>query len=183
MNRTEPSPWVVRFAPLVPAGAAVLDLACGAGRHTRLFVDRGHAVTAIDRDLTDLGDFATEPAVEAIVADLENGPWPLGRRAFAGVVVTNYLHRALFADIARAVAPGGVLIYQTFARGNEAYDKPRNPDHLLEPGELLAAFGGEFCVVAYEHGYQDRPRPSVVQRLCALNPENGQAPLAPPLDP
>ena len=73
----DPSPWVSRFAPLVPAGGAVLDLACGKGRHTRLFLERGHPVTAVDRDVSHLGEAARNGRATVIEADLEAGSWPL----------------------------------------------------------------------------------------------------------
>ncbi len=163
-----PSPWVERFAPLVPAGSAVLDVACGGGRHARLFLDRGHAVTAVDIVVSRLGPAAGEAGLTVIEADLEDGgPWPLGRARFGGVVVTNYLHRPLFPALVAAVAPGGVLIYETFARGNERFGKPRNPDHLLEPGELLEAVRGKLRVIAYEDIEASKPRPAMIQRICA----------------
>lgn len=160
-------PWVTRFAPLVPAGGRVLDLACGAGRHARLFAARGHPVTALDRDLTgfESGGFT----IETIESDIENGRWPLDSHRFAGVVVTNYLHRPLLPTIAASLERGGVLIYQTFAAGNERLGRPRNPDFLLKPGELLEAFAGTLTVVAYEHGEVREPRAAVIQRICAIN--------------
>jgi SAM-dependent methyltransferase len=158
-----PDPWVSRFAPLVAAGGAVLDLACGTGRHARLFHERGYPVTALDRDVSGVRDLAD---VELIEADIESGPWPLAGRAFAGIVVTNYLHRPLLPVLATSLAPGGVLIYRTFAVGNERFGRPRNPDFLLRPGELLEAFG-TFTVIAYEHG--EVPGPAVIQRICVVN--------------
>jgi len=158
------SPWVARFAPLVPAGGAVLDLACGGGRHGRLFLERGHPVTLLDRDLAGVADL--ERRAELLQADLEGAPWPLPGRRFAGVVVTNYLWRPLFQALAQTLAEGGVLIYETFGRGNERFGRPRNPDHLLAPNELLEAFAPTLQVVAYEHGVTGRP--AVVQRLCAV---------------
>ena len=169
-----PSPWVSRFAPLVRAGGEVLDLACGSGRHTRHFLALGHPVTALDKDLSGIADLRSEPRLTAVAADLEDGSaWPLEGRQFAGIVVTNYLHRPLFARLARDLAPGGVLIYETFARGNERYGRPRNPAHLLREGELFEHFGGALRVVAYEHGEIARPKPAVVQRLCAVNAGDG----------
>src|SRR5689334_20242379 len=117
-----PSPWVVRFLSLFPPGGEVLDLACGAGRHTALLAARGHPVLAVDRDIGQLGALAAAPGVTALATDLE-GPagWPLGGRRFAGVVVANYLHRSLLPAIVASVAPGGLLVYETFARGNERF--------------------------------------------------------------
>ena len=165
-----PSPWVTRFAGLVPDGGPVLELACGGGRHTRLFLARGHPVTAVDIDLSGLADLEGAAGLEAVQADLEAGrPFPLAGRSFAGVVVTNYLYRPLLPDLVAALAPGGVLIYETFARGNERFGTPRNPDHLLEPGELLEAVHGRLRVLAYEDLTVTMPRPAAVQRICAVN--------------
>jgi SAM-dependent methyltransferase len=161
---------VLRFAGRVPQGGPVLDLACGMGRHARLFLARGHPVTAIDRDLSGIADLAGAPGLEAIEADLENGtPFPLAGRRFAAVVVTNYLYRPLFPALVAAVAPGGVLIYETFARGNEDFGRPRNPEHLAKPGDLLEAVRGRLRVVAYEDLIDQAPKPAARQRLCAVN--------------
>jgi SAM-dependent methyltransferase len=161
-----PSPWVVRWAPLLTRGR-VLDLACGGGRHARYLQSLGHDVTAVDREPQDI------PGVRFIRADLEDGsPWPLGEERFQGIVVANYLHRPLFARIAQALAPGGALIYETFMRGNERYGRPSNPAFLLEPGELWAAFGG-LHIIAFEQGRAERPKPAMVQRICAERPPNG----------
>ncbi len=163
-----PSRWIARFAPLIAPGGAVLDVACGAGRHSALLRGLGHEVTAIDRDISRLGPLADDPGIEALQADLEDGgPWPLGARRFAGVVVANYLHRPLLPALIDAVGEGGVLIYETFAAGNEKFGRPSNPDFLLRPGELLAAVAGELTVIAYECGVMETPKPAVIQRLCA----------------
>ncbi|MCW8835253.1 MAG: class I SAM-dependent methyltransferase [Rhodospirillales bacterium] len=168
---TAPSSWVTRFAPLVRDGGSVLDLAAGGGRHGRYFRDRGHPVTFVDRDAGPLIDLAGERHAEVIAIDLENGgSWPLPGRTFDAIVVTNYLHRPLFPAIIGALAEGGVLIYETFARGNEEYSRPRNPDHLLKAGELIDIARGRLQVVAYEHGIKsETPLPGVVQRICAIN--------------
>ncbi len=171
---TEPLAWVLRFAGRVAPGGAVLDVACGAGRHTRLFLKRGHPVTAVDIDISGIADITGDPGLEALAADLEDGrPFPLEGRQFAGVVVTNYLHRPLLPALVAAVAPGGVLIYATFARGNERFGKPRNPDHLAKPGELLDAVRGRLRVVAYEDLIVETPRPAARQHLCAVHEGEG----------
>ena len=159
-----PSAWVQRWSHLVPAGAAVLDVACGSGRHLRWFHALGHPVTGIDRDPSAMQ--AAAYLGEAITADIENGPWPLAGRQFGGVVVTNYLWRALLPAIVKSVAPGGVLIYETFASGNETVGRPARPDFLLQPGELLGACAG-LRVVAYEDGFLDDPT-RFVQRIAAV---------------
>ncbi|MDJ0947605.1 MAG: class I SAM-dependent methyltransferase [Alphaproteobacteria bacterium] len=167
---TNPSAWIRRFAGLIAPGGGVLDLACGAGRHVRLFLECGHRVVAVDRDVAGLADLAGRRDLEIVEADLEDGgPWPLPGRSFAGVVVTNYLHRPLFPHLLDALAPDGVLLYETFARGNERFRSPSNPDFLLAPGELLDLAQGRLLVVAYEHGEVAEPRPAVVQRICAVN--------------
>lgn len=177
-----PSDWVVRWAPLLRHGGAVLDVACGQGRHVRWLASRGHAVTGIDRSETALAGLAGLAGVaETVLADIENGPWPLLQagqpRQFDGVVVTNYLWRPLMPTLAASVAPGGVLIYETFAAGNETVGRPANPDFLLQTGELLASFAG-WRVVAFEDGYLPQPE-RFVQRLCAVRPAEPPAALPP----
>lgn len=170
---TAPSDWIVRFAAGVPKGARVLDVACGAGRHSLLLRDQGALVTAIDRDVSALAGVA---GLEVIEADLETGgPWPLGARRFDCVVVTNYLWRPVLPDILASVAPSGMLLYETFAQGNEAYGRPSRPDFLLKPGELIDAVRGEFEIRAYEHGYGAHPSPGVRQRICAVRVGTGAA--------
>jgi SAM-dependent methyltransferase len=165
-----PSEWVRRWSHLIPdrpGGARVLDLACGHGRHSRWLMRHGHIVTAVDRDaqaLAGLADLA--PWVRTLQADLENGPWPLAGREFEAVVVTNYLWRALLSDILSSLAPGGLLIYETFAHGNASVGKPSRPDFLLQPGELLKVCA-ELRVVAYEDGFLSHPD-RFVQRIAAV---------------
>jgi SAM-dependent methyltransferase len=159
-----PSPWVQRWSALVPAGASVLDVACGSGRHVRWFADRGCRVTGVDRDAAALATLAG--VAETVVADIEDGPWPFAGRRFAAVVVTNYLWRPLLPAIVEAVDEGGVLICETFARGNETVGRPSNPDFLLRPGELLQA-AGSLRVVAYEDGFLSAPE-RFVQRIAAV---------------
>lgn len=170
----EPSRWVKRWAHLVEAGGAVLDVASGGGRHARFFASRGNPVTAIDRDAAALESMSGVDGIATIAADIENGPWPLPADAqFAAVVVTNYLHRPLFPQLLGALAPGGVLIYETFAQGNETVGKPSNPAFLLAPGELLDAVRGLLRVVAFQDGFLAEPRPAYVQRICAVRAPDG----------
>lgn len=166
-----PSRWVRRFAPLVPPGE-VLDLACGSGRHARLFAALGHPVLAVDRDPDALAAAAGQ-GITVMQYDLEaeGAAFPFQAGRFAGIVVTNYLHRPLMAQLMAALAPGGVLVYETFALGNEAFGKPSNPAFLLRPGELLewAAQGG-LRVIAFEDGRVELPKPAMVQRICMAGP-------------
>jgi SAM-dependent methyltransferase len=155
---------VQRWTPLVAANGTVLDVACGHGRHFKWFAQRGHKVTGIDRSVEAIE--AVKPFGRALLADIENGPWPVAGETFDAVVVTNYLWRALLPEMVRSVAPGGVLIYETFAIGNERVGKPSRPDFLLQPGELLLACEG-LHVVAYEDGFCDRPE-RFVQRIAAV---------------
>ena len=164
------SPWILRFASQVPAAAPVLDLACGGGRHARLFLAAGHPVLLVDRDLDRVADLRVRSDVECLTADLESAPWPLGHRRFGAVVVTNYLWRPILPRIIEAVAPGGLLLYETFAMGNERFGRPRNPDHLLRPGELVEAVRGRLTVLAYGQVTLGPPRPAVVQRIAARHP-------------
>ena len=165
MHHTDtPSDWIQRWSHLVPLGAPVLDVACGMGRHLRWFAERGHPVTGVDR-----APEAAQAAAawgEALCADIENAPWPLAGREFGAVVVTNYLWRALLPTLIASVAPGGLLIYETFASGNETVGKPSRPDFLLQPGELLRACA-DLRVVAYEDGYLGAPE-RFVQRIAAV---------------
>lgn len=175
-----PSEWLLRWSHLLPAGAHVLDLACGSGRHLSWLAAQGHAVTGVDRDAAALAPLAGLGT--CLVADIENGPWPLAGRPFDAVLVTNYLWRPLWPHILDAVAPGGLLLYETFADGNAAYGKPSRPDFLLAPGELLQVCAG-WQVVAYEHGLRHQPD-RVLQRIVARKPLAGTEPLAPaPLQP
>lgn len=175
-----PSPWFVKHAESVTAGGSVLDLACGSGRHSSLFLQRGHPVTAVDVDVEAVRGIEHR-GLEVIAADLERAPWPLGDRRFAAVVVSNYLCRPLWPQILAAVGEPGVLIYQTFAVGNERFGKPRNPDFLLREGELLEVVDGELDVVAYEHGMVEEvtasgeTRAAILQRICAVRGSVAQA--------
>lgn len=163
-----PSPWVVRWAGRIPPAARVLDIACGNGRHARLLAARGHGVEAVDRDSTRIAALAGVPGVSARCADLENAPWPYAGQQFSGIVVIHYLHRPLFPQLLAALATGGVLIYETFAVGNERYGRPANPAFLLKPGELLEVVRGRLEVIAYEALEVTDPKPAVLQRICAI---------------
>jgi SAM-dependent methyltransferase len=174
-----PSRWVVRFSSLVADGARVLDVACGQGRHSRWFAARGCRVVAVDRDTAALDQLASVAGVTAVSADLEAHPWPFESEKFDAIIVTHYLHRALFPSLLRALADDGVLVYETFARGNEAYGKPSNPDFLLTEGELLTIIGRSLIVVAFEQGRIESEPPAVVQRLAALGRRRSWPPPLP----
>ncbi|MEO7387286.1 MAG: class I SAM-dependent methyltransferase [Gammaproteobacteria bacterium] len=176
---TEPSAWVVRHAGLVPAVGPVLDVACGNGRHARYFAARGHPVAAVDIDTVGVADLADQPGVLVLQADLEHGSWPFAPGGFAGIVITNYLHRPHFPVVPGTLRQGGVLIFETFAGGNEQFGRPRNPDFLLAAGELLAVFSPLLQIVAYEHGIEYSPRPAVRQRLVAIRQSAPVALLGP----
>jgi len=177
-----PSPWVAHFLSGTPVGGRVLDVACGTGRHVRLALQRGLAVTASDRDISRLGELAGHQNVEAIEADLEAGaPFPLAGRQFGAVIVTNYLWRPILADICTAVAPNGLLIYETFAQGHEKLGgRPSNPNFLLRPNELAdAAIAAELVVVAFEQVSVNTPHPRIIQRIAAIGPAHAWV-AAPP---
>jgi len=179
-----PSPWVTRWAHLVRPGGRVLDLACGPGRHARWFAEHGHPVLAIDRDAEAVAMAGLNANVTARVAELEQGDWPLaGEAPFDAIVVTNYLHRPLWPHLLGALADGGVLIYETFAAGNETVGKPSRPDFLLRPGELLDVARGALRVIGYEDGVLERPEVSkaaFVQRICAVREASGLVGVSPP---
>jgi SAM-dependent methyltransferase len=171
-----PSPWVRRWAALIRPGGRVLDVACGRGRHLRFLESQGLSVVGVDRDEAALEASKDLAGVELHCADIEAGPWPFPPEGFDGVVVTNYLHRPLFRNLIEALRPGGVLIYETFARGNERYGRPSNPHFLLEPGELLR-FLEPLTIAAFEQGQISAPKAAVIQRVCAVRGDPSTIPL------
>jgi SAM-dependent methyltransferase len=171
-----PSPWVRRWAALIRPGGRVLDVACGHGRHLRYLSSLGFAVVGVDRDEAALGALRGISGVEIHVADIEAEPWPFAPGEFDGVVVTNYLHRPLFPALVGAMRSGGVLIYETFALGNERYGRPGNPEFLLRPDELLQSLE-PLAVVAFEQGLVSAPKQAVIQRVCAVRSGKGSASL------
>lgn len=174
---TSVSPWVARWAPFAASGK-VLDLACGMGRHSHFLAALGHPVLAVDRDASALIHAAGDGIV-TVHADLEIDDETaraqlallLKPRQFAAIVVTNYLHRALLPALLASLTDDGMLIYETFAVGNESYGKPSNPAFLLQPGELLAAAAAAgLRVLAFEDGHVSTPKPAALQRICAIGP-------------
>ena len=167
-ERLPPSPWVVKFAEQIPQGGSVLDVACGSGRHSRFLVARGHRVDAVDQDDAAFSDIPA--GVNFVCADIEFGPWPFAGKCYDGVIVTNYLYRPLLPLLMESVAPDGLLIYETFAVGNERYGRPSRPDFLLRPNELVdlvMAASADFDVLAFEEKFIESPKPAVVQRIAA----------------
>ena len=174
LHGAEPaSSWVQRWSELVKPGGVVLDVACGYGRHAIWFYAQNHPVVLVDRSrdaIESVAKVIPASSCEAVVADIENGPWPFAGRQFDAVVVTNYLWRPLVPQLLASLAPGGVLIYETFTQGNESVGKPSRPDFLLRTGELPAMCSG-LRVVAFEDGFDVGPQgqsPRFVQRIAAV---------------
>jgi SAM-dependent methyltransferase len=170
------SPWVQRFAPLIRPGGKVLDLACGSGRHAQLLAGMGYLIEAVDRDAAAVAVLEGVPGITTRIADLELEAWPYAAASFAGVIVTNYLHRPRFDALIDALEPGGALIYETFMVGQAALGKPANPDYLLHPNELLDRTQPRLTIVAFEQGCTDKPKPAFVQRICAVRASLGMLP-------
>ena len=150
---------------MIRPGGRVLDVACGAGRHARWLARLGFEVDAVDRDVSGLAD--RPPGVELREADIEGDAWPYPETRFDAIVVTNYLHRPLLPTLVDSLEPGGLLLYETFAAGNERFGKPSNPDFLLRPGELIEAVRGRLRVLAFEDLSVTTPRPACLQRIAA----------------
>ena len=174
-NEVPPSSWVTKYSTLLKPRSRVLDLACGSGRHTCFFAAQGHVVTAVDKNIGSLSGVESYSDVEVVRFDLESGRWPFVGRQFDCVVITNYLHRPLFADIINALSPDGLLIYETFMVGNEQFGRPSSSDFLLEVNELLTVFSEKLKILAYQSGKVKSPKVAVVQRICAtpLRDDNG----------
>jgi len=170
-----PSPWVARYAHLIRPDARVLDLAAGSGRNARFLAGRGARVLAVDRDAEALAMCAGIRGIDTLAVDLETGAWPLAQERFDAIVVCHYLHRPLFPHLRAVLASDGVLLYETFSDGQQAFGRPSNPDFLLRPGELLqlAALGPSLIVVAFEQGLSERGIgvKAVMQRIAAVGTE------------
>lgn len=161
------SPWVARFAPLIPAEGRVLDLACGSGRHSRFLAGLGCSVEALDRNALALAGLTDIPGIRTRQADIEHGPWPYAGEKFAAIIVTNYLWRPIMPLLMQALDKGGLLIYETYMAGNERFGKPSNPAFLLRKDELRFIVRGHLDIIAFEQGESTRPRPAMMQRICA----------------
>jgi len=162
------SPWLRRFAPFIAKEGLVLDLACGAGRHSQYLAQLGYSVLAVDQDIVAAKTLGSH-LIECEQMDLEGDVWPLEGRQFNAIVVSNYLYRPYLDHLPNMLAQGGILIYETFAQGNAEFGKPSNPNFLLKAGELLAlAARHDLKVIAYEDIYVDQPKPAMIQHLCAV---------------
>ena len=168
-----PSPWIRRFVSLVPPGARVLDVAAGHGRHARLLAAQGARVHAVDNDAAALAALAGADRITTQVADLEAGPWPYADATFDAIVVVHYLHRPALGELLRVLKPDALLLYETFATGNEAYGRPSNPAFLLRENELLDVVRERLSVIAFEQGRIDGDRVAVIQRIAAVGRARG----------
>ncbi len=176
LMNNKPSNWLLRWPQAMPPGASALDLACGSGRNLLHLAAAGMRVTGIDRDAAAIAPL--QRIAETIVADIEQSPWSLGERQFDLVLVCNYLWRPLLPQIVACVAPGGWLIYETFANGQQSIGRPARPEFLLQPGELLQACAG-LRIVAFEDGFDAAAtNPRYVQRIAARR-DNGSDGLFP----
>ena len=170
-----PSPWISRNAPLAPPGGRVLDLACGAGRNGRLFLEAGHPTVFLDIDTSAVSDLSKTKNAQILQFGLENHPdsaapynWPFEKNEFSAVIVTNYLWRPLLPVLVDSVAPKGVFLYETCAEGQEAFGRPRNPEFLLKTGELLDVVRNRLRIIAYGQEVRDAPNPAVIQHIAAI---------------
>ncbi len=175
MPNATASAWVNKFLTGIKPQGHILDVAAGSGRHARAALAAGYRVTAIDRDISGMADLSRHDSLTAVEYDLEQGEsWPFSR-VFDGLIVANYLYRPILPDIVAAVAPDGVLIYETFGQGNQRYGRPKNSDFLLRPAELCEAVAGRLTPVAYQHATLQNPKTQakrVVSRICAIGPDH-----------
>jgi len=163
----QPSPWIVKHAPLIRNNGRVLDLACGSGRHAIWLAKQGYRVDALDRDAKALANMEGMDNINVLNVDIEAGDWPGSGQQYDGIIVSRYLYRPLLSRLDKMLKPDGILIYETFMIGNERYGKPSNPDFLLLPNELLETYSPLLSIIAFEQGDVELPRPAVMQRICA----------------
>lgn len=162
-----PSEWLLNHAQHIKPAGSVLDVAAGSGRNTRWLAQQGYKVEAVDRDQQALESMQGVENIHLHITDIENADWPYSGQEFDAILVCRYLHRPLFPLILQSLAPQGVLIYETFMQGHEAYGRPSNPDFLLRENELLEVFKNDLEVIAFEQGYFEKPKPGMLQRICA----------------
>ena len=162
-----PSSWIVKFAPLIKSQGLVLDLACGSGRHAKWLAQQGYQVDALDRDPIATSSMQGIDGIRIQQTDLETAEPPSFEHSYDGIIVSRYLHRPLLTSLATILKPGGILIYETFMRGNERYGKPSNPDFLLMPDELMNTYSPLLNVISFEQGEVVEPKPAILQRICA----------------
>jgi tellurite methyltransferase len=174
-----PSPFLVSLDPVLPRTGRALDVAGGAGRHALWLARRGLAVTLADVSDVALARAAQEArasgvSLETLEYDLEASPLPAG--PWDVILCFYFLHRPLFAAMARALAPGGWLVFAHATRRNlERHPRP-GPRHVLEDGELpslVAGLGLE--TVRYDEGWLESGRHEA--RLVARRASSGDAPL------
>jgi len=164
-----PAAWLVQHSELLPRRGSALDVACGRGRHALWLAERGLTTLAVDRDadaVRELNDLARDRRLplRAEVHDLEGHARPFLGASFDVIVVVHYLHRPLFPALVAALAPRGVLVYETFTRAQAARGKPTNPDFLLEPSELLELVRPLEVLVSREGDYDGQMIASVIAR-------------------
>lgn len=165
-----PSDWMCRHAAQIRPGGQVLDVAAGRGRNARWLAQQGFVVEAVDRDADALAVMRGIDGITCNTADLESAAWPYARQQFDAIVVCRYLHRPLFPHLRDSLKASGLLIYETFMQGHEAYGRPTNPDFLLRENELKEAFGIGLAVLAFEQGLVTAPKPAMMQRIAARKP-------------
>ena len=162
------SAWVRRFYDQIPKTGLILDLAGGSGRHTRFLTQKGFKLLLLDNDIAKAKDLQGVENIVLMEYDLEDGSTlPFPKSSFQGVVVTNYLYRPIFPQLLNLLDDGGILIYETFAVGNEKYGRPTNPDYLLKSGELISLVSSQMRIIAYEECLVGRPAKAYVQRITA----------------
>jgi len=164
------SPWVEKHVPLIPKARPVLDVACGGGRHSLHLLKLGYEMVSVDVETTAITTYKDLPGLSIVRADLEKDPWPFAENTFASIVVVNYLWRPLLPDLCASLMPGGVLLYDTFARGNEKYGRPSNPDFLLKQRELQETLEDELEILDFFDGFVDTPTPACRQSIAARKP-------------
>ena len=162
-----PSQWIVRFASLIKSQGVVLDLACGSGRHAKWLAQQGYQVHALDRDAIATANMQSIDGISITTLDLETTEPPTFEHSYDGIIVSRYLHRPLMTTLATILKPGGILIYETFMRGNERFGQPSNPNFLLMPDELLNTYSPLLKVIDFEQGEISEPKPAMLQRICA----------------